>query len=105
MEAKEYWEKNILIFERMNTQEGYEYLQNQSLREGVRKQVEMRMFSLPQEKQDKKEAEQWWKENIKYFQWMNNTDGYEYIQKQKLREGVLKKVKDMFDLQWQRPLQ
>ena len=89
----------------MDGTEGYKYLQNQSLREGVRKQVEMKMFSLPQEKQDKKEAEKWWKENIKYFQWMNNTDGYEYIQKQKSREGVLKKVEDMFVLQWQRPLQ
>ena len=49
MEATEYWEKHISIFERMNTQDGYEYLQNQSLRDGVRKQVEMKVFSLPQE--------------------------------------------------------
>ena len=55
--------------------------------------------------QDKKEAEKWWKENIKYFQMMNNKDGYEYIHKQNLREGVLEKVENMFVLQWQRPLQ
>ena len=105
MEAEQYWEKNITIFEQMNSTEGYKHLQNQRLREGVWKQVEPKMLSLPQEKQDRKEAEQWWKENIKYFEWMNNTDGYEYIQKQKLREGVLKKVKNMFVLQSQRPLQ
>ena len=89
----------------MNTQESYEYIQNQNLREGVRKQAQMKRFSMPQGWQDKKEAEKWWKENIKYFQMMNNKDGYEYIQKQNLREGVLKKVEDMFVLQWQRPLQ
>ena len=105
IEAEQYWEKSIKIFERMNTTEGYKYLQNQRLREGVWKQVELKMLILPQEKQDRKEAEQWWKENIKYFEWMNNTDGYEYIQKQKLREGVLEKVENMFVLQSQRPLQ
>ena len=89
----------------MNGTEGCKYLQNQRLREGVWKQVELKMLILPQEKQDRKEAEQWWKENIKYFEWMNNTDGYEYIQKQKLREGVLEKVENMFVLQSQRPLQ
>ena len=105
LEAKEFWEKNIKILEKMNTQRSYEYIQNQNLREGVRKQAQMKRFSMPQGWQDKKEAEKWWKENIKYFQMMNNKDGYEFIQKQNLREGVLKKVEDMFVLQWQRPLQ
>ena len=82
----------------MNTQESYEYIQNQNFREDVWKQAQMKRFSMPQKWQDEKEAEKWWKENIKYFQMMNNKDGYEYIQKQNLREGVLKKVEDMFVL-------
>ena len=103
MEAEQYWKKNIKIFERMNSTEGCKYLQNQRLREGVREKVENKMFFWRQDKQDRMEAEQWWKENIKWMKkvGMNNTDGYEYIQKQKLREGVRKKVKDMFVLQWQ----
>ena len=51
------------------------------------------------------DAEQWWKKNIKNFECMNNTEGYKYIQNQKLREGVLEKVENMFVLQSQRPLQ
>ena len=103
MEATEYWEKNILIFERMNTQDGYEYLQNQSLRDGVRKQVEMKVFSLPQEMQDKKEAEKWWNENM--YKYKQIQTKYDEIQSQNLREGVLKKVMEMFDRQYGRPLQ
>ena len=80
MEATEYWEKHISIFERMNTQDGYEYLQNQSLRDGVRKQVEMKVFSLQQEMQDKKEAEKWWNENM-------------YMRKQEMYDKIIKEIK------------
>ena len=103
IEATEYWEKHISIFERMNTQDGCKYLQNQNLRDGVRKHVEMKVFSLQQEMQDKKEAEKWWNENM--YTYMRKQEMYDEIQRQNLREGVLKKVMEMFDRQYGRPLQ
>ena len=96
MEATEYWEKHISIFEGMNTRDSYEYLRNQNLRNGVRIQVERKVSSLHQEMQDKKEAEKWFKENMFPVR-------HEEIQK--LREGVLKKVKEMYHQKYGKPLQ
>ena len=81
----------------MNTQDGHKYLQNLNLRDGVRKQLEMKM-------QDKKEAENWWNKNW-HTNWGMKQDIYNYIHKQNFREGVLKKVMEMFDRQYGRPLQ
>ena len=65
----------------------------------------MKVFSLQQEMQDKKEAEKWWNENMyTQYQWQKQ-EKYDEIQRQNLREGVLKKVMEMFDRQYGRPLQ
>ena len=89
----------------MNTQDGYEYLQNQSLRDGVRKQVEMKVFSLQQEMQDKKEAEKWFKENVNIkYQW-NIQERYNEILRENLRKGVMKIVLEMFERKYGKPLQ
>ena len=73
----------------------------------------MKVFSLHQEMQDKKEAENWWND-YKYTYWgllsdenmkTRKQEMYDEIQRQNLREGVLKKVMEMFDRQYGRPLQ
>ena len=88
----------------MNTQDGYEYLQNQSLRDGVRKQVEMKVFSLQQEMQDKKEAEKWFKENMNMRSYWDKKEKYNEILGGNLREGVKKMVLEMFERKYGKPL-
>ena len=80
----------------MNTEDGCKYLESLNLSDGVREQVRRKWLSLQQEMQDKKEAENWWNDKWHTY-WGEKQKMYDNIQKRNFREGVRKRVMEMFD--------
>ena len=112
-EATEYFEEQKSRFEGMTRQASREYLENQNLGDQIRIRVQRKVSSLHQERQDREDAEKWFKENVEMKYYWNTKEKYNEILREKERgrgtlsskEGVMKIVLEMFERKYGKPLQ